>query len=326
MSYFIRRGTTVKGPFSQAKLKELVQEKKLKQVDGISRSADGPWQSLGTVYKRIFGDIQSRTKPVTPTISDWTVNRGLLGKYKIEFVCPECSTELSSEESDIGQQDHCPKCGLYFVLSSSVADEIAVEREQRDGSKKAAAEEKQRQREEQQRQREEQQRQREEQRDSTKKAAAAEKQNQREQKQREREAEEQRAVNAHSRNHTLPVVLVGLFVVVAVILSTRWSGDGFLPDSISIGSAVSDALSGAKVTRVETGVGDVTITDDEDDISHVKIECNNGLEIEADWKRNPYNDFGYDIYEPTVNQNYNRLAVMMTARGAIASYLRGEYN
>ena len=98
------------------------------------------------------------------------------------------------------------------------------------------------------------------------------------------------------------------------------------PDSVSSGSAVPDTVSSAKVKRVSLEVGDATITDDEDGISHVKIECNNGLTIEAKRKRNPYDEFGYDIYEPTVNQDYDRLAVMTIARGVIANYLNGEYN
>jgi len=84
-------------------------------------------------------------------------------------------------------------------------------------------------------------------------------------------------------------------------------------------------LTGKKITRVEAKVGKITITDDEDAVSHVRIDCNNGLQIDADWKRNPANNFGYDIYEPTVNRDENRLAVMMSARMVIAAYLRGEY-
>ena len=92
------------------------------------------------------------------------------------------------------------------------------------------------------------------------------------------------------------------------------------------GTPIGDLLSGKKVTRVQVKAGDVTITDDEDGVSHVKIECNNGLVIDADWKRNSANDFGYDIYEPEVCETYNRLTVMMMARGVIAGYLRGDYD
>jgi Zn-finger nucleic acid-binding protein len=143
MSYFIQRGTTVKGPFSQAKLKALVQEKKLKKNDGISESADGPWEPLSTAYKRIRHSAQSKTLPTIPTIDDWSVKRGLLGKYKINFVCPQCSTELNSDESDIGQRDYCPQCRFYFVLSSSVAEDISSDRERRYEEEEKKSKEKQ---------------------------------------------------------------------------------------------------------------------------------------------------------------------------------------
>ena len=88
---------------------------------------------------------------------------------------------------------------------------------------------------------------------------------------------------------------------------------------------VGAALTGKKITKVTIEAGDVVITDDEDGISNVEISCNNGLVIDADWKRNSSNDFGYDINEPEVNMDYNRFAVMIIARGVIANYLRGEY-
>ena len=81
-----------------------------------------------------------------------------------------------------------------------------------------------------------------------------------------------------------------------------------------------------KEKRVEIGAGDVTIRDDRTGLSHVKIECNSGLVIDADWKRNRFNDFGYDIYEPSVNMDANRLTVMTLARTVIANYLNGKYD
>ena len=85
-------------------------------------------------------------------------------------------------------------------------------------------------------------------------------------------------------------------------------------------------LAGKKVKKVKISAGDATITDDLDGISHIKVECNNGLTIDADWKRNAMNEFGYDIYEPEVNITSNKLSVMILARGVIASYLNGEYD
>ena len=114
------------------------------------------------------------------------------------------------------------------------------------------------------------------------------------------------------------VAVVGVVSLAGVVVVALKFGDG--------GNPVSNLLAGAKVKKVKIKAGDVTITDKEDGLSHLKLECNNGLVIDADWKRNPFNEFGYDIYEPVVNMDYNRLAVMMSARVVIASYLRGEYD
>ena len=85
-------------------------------------------------------------------------------------------------------------------------------------------------------------------------------------------------------------------------------------------------LAGKKVKKVKLSAGDATITDDVDGMSHIKVECNNGLTIDADWKRNALNEFGYDIYEPEVNITTEKLSVMILARVVIASYLNGEYD
>ena len=81
------------------------------------------------------------------------------------------------------------------------------------------------------------------------------------------------------------------------------------------------------VKTVETDVGNVQITDKGDnDLSHVTIKCNNGMVIDADWRRNSYNEFGYDVHEPSVSETYNRFAVMVTVRSVIANYLNGNYD
>lgn len=78
---------------------------------------------------------------------------------------------------------------------------------------------------------------------------------------------------------------------------------------------------------VEIGLGTATIYDyGENEINSLRLDCKNGLVIEINWKRNVLSDFGYDVDEPVVNKSYNRLAVMMAAKGVIASYLRGEYD
>jgi TM2 domain-containing membrane protein YozV/Zn-finger nucleic acid-binding protein len=164
VSYFIQRGTTVKGPFSKAQLKKLTEEKKLKKSDGFSKSADGPWEPFGSAYKQIFSSAPSPAKSPVPTIKAWKVKRGLLGKVQVNFKCPGCSNELKSDESDVLQQDYCSACGAGFMLGQEVADEIAVIRE-RIAEEKAAKdlENQQKKREKQKRRQEQQQRKQEEQ-------------------------------------------------------------------------------------------------------------------------------------------------------------------
>ena len=51
--YFVKRGETVKGPFSLEKLQSLLAEKKLKGNDLVGASNDGPWERLAAVHKSI---------------------------------------------------------------------------------------------------------------------------------------------------------------------------------------------------------------------------------------------------------------------------------
>lgn len=120
------------------------------------------------------------------------------------------------------------------------------------------------------------------------------------------------AAHMDMTNKTVWQVLIGLSVVSVVALPGC--------------SDVLRMVGGPKVVEFDAKVGHVIITDrEEKGPSHLKIECNNGLVVDADWKRNAGSEFGYDIYEPEVNKTYNRLAVMLIARGVIANYLNGKY-
>jgi len=96
-------------------------------------------------------------------------------------------------------------------------------------------------------------------------------------------------------------------------------------DTISVPDNVASNIGTDRIV-VEIEAGTATITDNPSGTSHVNIACNNGLVIDAHWERNEYNKFGYDIYEPEVNMDYNRLAVMVLARGVIAEHLNGGYD
>ena len=120
------------------------------------------------------------------------------------------------------------------------------------------------------------------------------------------------------RSATIGIVLI-IVVVLAALAAVDFATDGEYTAGIT--------PFGPKVTRVSVQAGDAVITDREDTgLSHLELTCNNGLVINCDWERSSINDFGYDIYEPSVSRDYNRLAVMLLARGVIANYLNGKYD
>ena len=91
--YFVKRGETVKGPFSLKKIQQLEAAKKLKANDLIGTNESGPWERV-TAYNRILSSAQRGTIPVVATIEAWRVKRGLLGQFQVNFKCPGCKAEL----------------------------------------------------------------------------------------------------------------------------------------------------------------------------------------------------------------------------------------
>jgi hypothetical protein len=49
MKYFLRRGTSVKGPYEVAKIRALLDAAKVKPADHVSESKNGPWKSIDTL-------------------------------------------------------------------------------------------------------------------------------------------------------------------------------------------------------------------------------------------------------------------------------------
>jgi hypothetical protein len=102
--YFIKRGETVKGPYSVEKLRALKEAKKLKADDEISQARKGPWDRLGAVYKSILKEGR-----VVDTEDD------VLSDEDDEFVLlsagevAEKTQTIKKEES--GSAARCPNCG-----------------------------------------------------------------------------------------------------------------------------------------------------------------------------------------------------------------------
>jgi len=61
-------------------------------------------------------------------VKSWQVKRGWTGKFRINFDCPICYTKLSSEATEIGIEDSCPRCFTVFALEEGVASGIPLDR------------------------------------------------------------------------------------------------------------------------------------------------------------------------------------------------------
>ena len=121
--------------------------------------------------------------------------------------------------------------------------------------------------------------------------------------------------------------LLLIIVVGVVIFSIRKAVVLFSDTQNEVSVSVQNIIENNRNrTRVRIDAGDVIIVDDKARMSSVEIQCNNGLIITADWQRNPYNEFGYNIFKPKVNRTTNETVVMILARRVIANYLNGEYD
>ncbi|HIK91869.1 MAG TPA: hypothetical protein EYG03_07795 [Planctomycetes bacterium] len=70
--YYVKRGSTVKGPFSLKKIRALDSAKKFKSNDKLSRNVDGPWVRYATVYR----DVREGKAPRLLSDSDTSSERG----------------------------------------------------------------------------------------------------------------------------------------------------------------------------------------------------------------------------------------------------------
>ena len=123
MSFFIKRGEKVQGPFSREQIVLLAKAKKIKGSDGIGNSSKGPFQELSTVWKS-FSDPQSeKAKPgrsqediESPVPAIIALKKSITGSYSVHYDCPACGERLISPLEDAGDQDECPDCQKTFTV------------------------------------------------------------------------------------------------------------------------------------------------------------------------------------------------------------------
>lgn len=168
--YFIRRDRKVKGPFNIEKIRRLVEVKKIKSEDELSTSANGPWvfiyHSINTLYpdtskltdsaveasdnedvleaivvsdsmveldnKTSSGRVKTRGEK---NVESFRVKKKLLGGYKVVYRCPHCYETLTSQESEIRDEEQCPECEMSFRISDSAASRIELLRAKKEVEK-----------------------------------------------------------------------------------------------------------------------------------------------------------------------------------------------
>jgi uncharacterized Zn finger protein (UPF0148 family) len=81
-------------------------------------------------------------KSAVPTVQAFEIRKTLLGGYKVWYECPNCKTELHSEESELQGTDWCPECNRPFQVSKDAIAEIDSRRERAQEEKHRRAQEK----------------------------------------------------------------------------------------------------------------------------------------------------------------------------------------
>jgi len=99
--YFIKRGKTVKGPFTVEKLLALNNAKKLKANDGISQSTEGPWESISGSYKAKQSSEQPNPSPAEPSPKTVTCEDcgGVVSRRAQS--CPHCGAPIGQSEDQV---------------------------------------------------------------------------------------------------------------------------------------------------------------------------------------------------------------------------------
>jgi len=84
------------------------------------------------------------SKANVPVVRTFEIKKTLFGSYRASYKCPHCSLELKSNETDLRDNDSCPKCAQAFRVSSDAVTEIEADREQVRAEKEKKRLEKQR--------------------------------------------------------------------------------------------------------------------------------------------------------------------------------------
>mgnify|MGYP007096630276 CR=1 FL=1 len=108
-TYFVRRGSTCKGPIARDKVRSLFEAGKLKDTDGIARSKDGPWKSVATVFEDMTENETAEHQAAEPKneINTYAVAKtdGLSSDIPDTTPCSRCGNPVGFDV------DVCMQCG-----------------------------------------------------------------------------------------------------------------------------------------------------------------------------------------------------------------------
>ena len=59
-------------------------------------------------------------------VDSFRVKKKLLGGYKVVYKCPHCNEKLTSQESEIIDEEQCPECGMPFKITDEAVHRIEI--------------------------------------------------------------------------------------------------------------------------------------------------------------------------------------------------------
>tara|TARA_R110002095_G_scaffold84604_1_gene73535 strand:+ start:11223 stop:12431 length:1209 start_codon:yes stop_codon:yes gene_type:complete len=59
-------------------------------------------------------------------VESFQIKKKLLGGYKVIYKCPHCNEKLTSQESEISEEEQCPECEMPFYISNTATSKIEL--------------------------------------------------------------------------------------------------------------------------------------------------------------------------------------------------------
>lgn len=143
--YFIRRGKTVRGPFSPDDVKKRVTAGRIRDFDRISAARTGPWKRISEIpalapdsgsQNPINFDAAADQESAGKAVDlSFRVRKPFFGRpLKVIYTCHNCDAELVNPLSKAGQTDSCAVCGAEHRVpgESALEEHLQAEQDRKD--------------------------------------------------------------------------------------------------------------------------------------------------------------------------------------------------